>query len=138
MRNLRTGNPRPERWDTADVMAYLGCDKPTAKKIMEDCRRKHGIGGYGPIEKQLILDFIEEKQRAAREREARHNSDLANVEIQTTLREQVKVLRTQVDTLTRMSDASSEDARKARTQSLIANFISLISAAIAILALVLR
>lgn len=131
MRKIRTGTPQPEEWDVEDIMAHLSCDETTAKRIMEECRRKHGLKGYGAIEKHLIFDFINEKQRSEREREARYNSDIATAR-------QVAVLEEQVKTLQNMNQSSSADARKARTESLIANFISGISIAIAILALVLR
>lgn len=131
MRKLRTGTPPPETWDAEDIMAHLSCDKTTAKKIMEDCRRHHGINGYGAVEKHLLLDFINEKQREERERQARYNADIAAAESLATLKEQVKTLK-------EMCDSSSADACKARTQSLIANFISAISLAIAVIALVLK
>lgn len=131
MRTLRTGTPHPPKWSEADIMSHLGCDEQTAKKIMEDCRKKHQIGGYGTVEKHLILDFIEEKQLQRREREARYKADIATAESFAILREQVK-------TLQKICDSSSEDARKARTQSLISNFISIISVAVAIIALVLK
>ena len=98
---------------------------------MEDCRKKHQIRGYGAIEKHLILEFIEDKQREEREREARYKADIATAESFAVLKEQVRTLK-------EMCDSSSADAHKARTQSLIANFISGISIAIAILALVLK
>lgn len=131
MRNLRTDPPPPEKWDVEDIMAFLSCHEQTANKIMEDCKSRNGIKGYGAIEKHLILDFINEKQRNEREREARYNADIA-------IARQVAVLEEQVRTLQTMCDSSAADARKARTQSLIANFISGISIAIAILALVLK
>ena len=112
-------------------MAYLGRDETKANEIMENCRKANGIQGYGPIEKHLILDFINEKQRAEREREARHNADLATVRQLTAIEEQVKILR-------EMCKSSSEDARRARTQALVANFISGIAAAISIVALILK
>lgn len=138
MRKLRTGTPQPEEWDVADIMAHLGCDETKAKKIMEDCRSRHGIKGYGAIEKHLILDFINEKQREEREREARYNADIATAKSLAVLKEQVKTLNEQVSVLRESNASSSADARKARTQSLVANFISGISIAIAILALVLK
>lgn len=98
---------------------------------MEDCRSKYGIKGYDAIEKHLILDYINEKQRNEREREARYNADIA-------IGRQVAVLEEQVKALQKMCDSSTADACKARTQSLIANFISGISIVIAILALVLK
>lgn len=131
MRNLRTDPPPPEKWDVEDIMAHFSCDEQTANKIMEDCKSRNGIKGYGAIEKHLILDFINEKQRNEREREARYNADIA-------IARQVAVLEEQVRTLQTMCDSSAADARKARTQSLIANFISGISIAVAILALVLK
>lgn len=131
MRCIRTESPQPEKWEVEDVMAYLGRDETKANEIMENCRKANGIQGYGPIEKHLILDFINEKQRAEREREARHNADLATVRQLTALEEQVKILR-------EMCKSSSEDARRARTQALVANFISGIAAAISIVALILK
>lgn len=119
-------------------MAHLSCDETTAKRIMEDYNRKNGSSSYGAIEKHLILEFIEDKQREEREREARYKADIATAEGFAVLEEQVKTLKEQSSTLQKMCDSSSAEARKARTQSLIANFISGISIAIAILALVLK
>lgn len=118
-------------WDVDDIMVFLGCDNTKAEEIMKECRIRNGIKGYGAIEKHLILDFINEKQRQQREREARHAADIATAR-------QTAVLEEQIRTLQKMCDSSSSDARKARMQSMIANFISLISAAIAIIALVLK
>lgn len=131
MRKLRTGTPLSVEWDAEDIMSYLGCDITKAKEIMENCRCHNNLKGYSSIDKHLILDFINMKQREEREREARHQSDLANIETSSTLKEQVK-------TLQKLYDSSSADARKAHTQSLIANFISTISLIIALLALVLK
>lgn len=132
MRKLRTGKPQPViEWVEADIMAHLGCDQTKAKEIMTECRSKYDLSGYGAIERHYILDFINEKQRAEREREARHNADIA-------VARQVAVLEEQVKTLQSMCDSSSADARRARTQSLVANFISGISLVIAVLALVLK
>ena len=131
MRKLRTGTPdATEMWGEADIMAHLGCDQTKAKEIMKECRSKYGLSGYGDIEKHLILDFINEKQRAEREREARYSADIA-------VARQVAVLEEQVKTLQSMCDSSSADARRARTQSLVANFISGISVVVAVIALVL-
>lgn len=131
MRPIRTWEPQPEMWDEADIMAHLSCDKTTAKRLMEDYHKKHGQKSYGAIEKHLFLEFIEEKQREVREREARHKADIATAE-------SIAVLKEQVNTLKEICVSSSDDARKARTQALIANFISGISLAIAIIALVLK
>ena len=145
MRQLRTGTPQPEEdWGVDDLMNHLGYDKPTAVTIMDSCRKRHNLKGYGSIEKHLILDFINEKQREEREREARHQSDIANAEIASALKEQVKTLESQTRavesqnvTLHQMSASSSADASKARFQSLIANIIAFASLALAVVAMVL-
>lgn len=112
---------------------------------MENCRKQNNIDGYGAIEKHLILDFINNKQREEREREARHNAYIAIVKQVSVLEEQVRTLKEQslnfkeqVSALREANASSAADARKAHTQSLIANFIPGMSIAIAILALVLR
>lgn len=138
MKEIRTGTPPPDRWGVDDIMAYLSCERTTAESIMEEYHNKRTGGGYGAVDKHLILGFIEEKQRQEREREARYKADLATAESFAVLKEQVKTLRAQNITLREMCDSSSAEARKARTQSMIANFISGISVAIAILALVLN
>ncbi len=142
---FRTEGNCAEQWDENDVMSYLNCDKPTAEKIMNDCRKANNLTGYGPIEKHIILDFINEKQRIEREREARYQADLAAVRQITALQEQVKAMKEQVKalkeqdaTLQRMSESSSAEARKARTQAVIANCIAIGSLIIAVLALVLK
>ena len=132
MRNLRTGTPYPEdMWDKEDIMSHLKCDGYEAENIMKKCREQFGIGGYGAIEKHLILDFINEKQRQERERETRYQADLANVR-------QISVLEEQVKTLKEICNSSSADARKARSQSLVANIISFISLIVAILTMALK
>lgn len=143
MRKTRTWQPQPEMWEEADIKAYLNCDNAKAKEIMKEYHKQNG-GRYGAVEKHLILDFINEKQRIEREREARYNADIAAARQVTALEEQVKALKEQsasfkeqISVLRESNEASSDDARKARTQSLVANFISGISAAIALVALVL-
>lgn len=139
MRKLRTGEPQPViEWGEADIMAHLGCDQTKAKEIMKECRSKYDLSGYGAIERHYILDFINEKQRVEREREARYNADIAVTRQVAVLEEQVRTLKTQNQTLQSMCESSSADVRKARTQSLVANFISGISLVIAVLALVLK
>ncbi len=109
-----------------------------AKQILDDYHRYSNDGHYGPVEKHLILDFIETKQREQREREAQHQANIANIETSATLKEQVKTLQEHVQILREMCESSSAEARKSYIQSLIANFISGISIVIALLALVLR
>lgn len=136
MKPLRTGTPPAPKWDVADLVKNLGYDRMKAKQILKEyCEANHG--GYGPVEKHLILDFIEQKQRAEREREARYQSDLANVEALSVLKEQVKTLREQVRTLREICDGTAEDARKARAKSNVANTVAIISVIVAILALAL-
>lgn len=100
-----------------------------AKRIFEDYHRENG-GGYGPVVKQLMLEFIHQRERLEREREDRHKADLANIEIDTTFKEQIKVLKGQVEALAESSRTSSRDARTA-------NIISFASMAIALLAIIL-
>ena len=138
MTKLRNGNPPAETWEVKDVMDYLGCDKETAENIMDECREKNNLNGYGAIEKHILLDFINEKQRIEREREARHQSDLANADIAATHREQLKTLKEQVKALYDMSKSSSEDAHKARTQALVSNIIAILSFVLAVLTLILK
>lgn len=123
--------PIPEKWDVEDLMANLNYSEMKARKTLDDYHHSIGDHSYGPVEKELLLDFINQRQRIEREREAKYQADLASVETITILKEQVKALQ-------KMCDSSSADALKARTQSLIANFISGISIAIAIIALVLK
>lgn len=131
MRKLRTGTPQPEGWEEADIMSYLNCNKQQVIDIMKKVRRPEGLSGYGAVLKEDVLSYLCEREREAREREARYLADLANAEMSATFKEQIKALQ-------RLCDSSAEDARKARTQSLVANFISGISIAIAVLALVLK
>lgn len=101
-----------------------------AKQMLNEYHSVNG-GGYGEVEKHLILDFINEKQRIEREREAKYQADLAYVETTTILKEQVRVLKEQIK-------STSDDARKAHTQSMIANFISMFSIVVAVIALLMQ
>lgn len=110
-----------------------------AKKIFGDYHSENG--GYGKVEKAIMLDYIENWQRHEREREARHQSDLANVETATALKEQVKVLREQVRTLNEQTTAmreqivvlressasSSRDALSSRRWAMFASVLSVIA-----------
>lgn len=138
MGKIRTGTPTTkEYWDVAEIMNHLKCDEMRAKQIFEDYHRENG-GGYGPVEKALMLDYIERKQREEREREARYKSDLANVEVAATLKEQVKALQQQVDVLRESAASSSKDAQKARIASYISNAIAIASLIVAILSIVIK
>ncbi len=156
MRSLRTGDFTPKvEWSASDLAEHLGCSYDEADKIMQEYRDKNNIKGYCYIERDIILSFIEEKrqaqQRAERESQARHQAHLSIAKMSGSLEEQVKLLREQVNTLNEQNiilqnqiqtlrenyDASSMEARKSYTQSIIANLISGASAIIAIIALVL-
>lgn len=80
----------------------------------------HENGGYGPVEKALMLDYIERKQREEREREARFKSDIANAESIAVLKEQVKVLKA-------MNESSSREARSAKHWALFASILSVVA-----------
>lgn len=127
MGKIRTGTPSTkEYWDVAEIMNHLKCDEMRAKQIFEDYHRENG-GGYGKIEKALILDYIERKQREEREREARYQSDLANIEAVATLKEQVKALKEQVAVLKESAATSSKDAHSARFWALFASILSVVA-----------
>lgn len=137
-------------WGEAEIMNHLKCDKEMAKRILGDYHSDNG--GYGKVEKAIMLDYIENWQRHEREREARYKSDLANVETATALKEQVKVLREQVRTLNeqttamreqivvlRESSASSgKDAQKARIASYISNAIAVASLIVSVISILLK
>ena len=108
--------PQKEMWDVADIKNYLKCDEMKAKNILEGYHTEKG-DGYGPVEKALILDYIERKQREEREREARYNADIATAK-------SVTYLEAQVATLEKMCDTSSRDARNAKTISIVAIIVS--------------
>lgn len=129
MRKIRDYEPPTEVWDTDEVMAHLNCTQQIAIDIMDECRQKKSLDGYGPIEKKIFLDFIEETQRLERERDARYRADIATAESFAVLKEQVK-------TLQKMLDSTSEDARKARIQAIIANGIAIASLVAALITLV--
>lgn len=131
MRAIRTGTPTiKEVWDVSDIMNYLKCDKMKAQKLFEDYHAENG-GGYGKVEKALMLDYIEKKQREEREREARYQSDLSNVE-------SIAILKEQVKTLKEMCKSSSEDSQKARVASYVSNAIAIASLIVAVISILLK
>lgn len=130
MRPLRTGTPTiKEVWGVSDIMNYIKCEEMKAKKLFEDYHAENG--GYGKVEKALMLDYIERKQREEREREARYQSDLSNVE-------SIAVLKEQVKTLKEMCKSSSEDAQKARIASYVSNAIAIASLIVAVISILLK
>ena len=138
MEKLRTDGAHTEYWDEERLAQHLNCTEKEARKIMDECRTERNIKGYGPIEKEILLDYINQKQRIEREREARHQADVATVESVAVLKEQVKALKEQVNILRESSEASTALANKAHFHSAISNIIALASLIIAILALVLK
>ena len=112
MRAYRTDAPQIEMWTEEEVMAHLSCDKPTAKRIMEECR----IRRYGSIEKHLILDFINEKQRIEQERQARYNADIAAARQAAVLEEQVKALKEQTRALKEQTHTLREQVNGLRIE----------------------
>lgn len=132
MRELRTESSQPPvEWGWEEIMNHLNCSEMAAKELLDDYHRSVNDGRYGPVEKHLILDFINQKQREEREREARHQANIAAAETAATLKEQVKTLK-------EMCISASAEARKSYIQSIISNFIAGISIVIALLALVLK
>lgn len=135
MRQLRTEGSTTEEWDWADVMAHLGCDEKTAKAIMKECRQQLNRSDYGPIEKHLLLDFINQKQREEREREARHQADLANADMAATLKVQVSTLKEQVDTLNKMCRQSAVETERAKNAARISQVIAALSLIVSVIAI---
>lgn len=131
MRAIRTGTPTiKEVWGVSDIMNYLKCEEMKAKRLFEDYHTENG-GSYGKVEKALMLDYIERKQREEREREARYQSDLSNVE-------SIAILKEQVKTLKEMCKSSSEDAQKARIASYVSNAIAIASLIVAVISILLK
>ena len=118
----RNGTVR-ELWNAVDLSEHLKIDLEMAKKYFEDYHKANG-GGYGDIEKHLILDLVNQKQREEREREARYQSDLSNARQLAVLEEQVKTLK--------------ESCKSSTRYSFIANCIALLSLAVAIIAICLK
>ena len=147
------GNPQPiEYWDYEEVMINLNYTEMKAKALLEEIHRQLNDHRYGPLDKEIILSYIAQKERNEREREARHQSDLANVESVTILKEQVKTLREQVQVLNQqaaiskatelelheqvdiiraMAEASSKDAVKNRFIAMLGLALSAVSIAFA-------
>lgn len=114
---------------------------------MDECRRANNIKGYGSIDASLIIDYVNEKERLNREREARHKADIAAAEIAATLKVQVATLE---DKLQRLSQElaslraeniqrdceNAKAASKADFRARVANIFAGISTIAAIVALV--
>lgn len=118
-----------EMWGEAEVINHLKCDEMKAKQILDEVRAACRISGYGLVEKERIIEYLAEKERLQREREARYNADIATAE-------SIAVLKEQVKTLKESSAASSEDAKKARIQSYVSNAIAIGAFVVALIALI--
>lgn len=60
-----------EMWGEAEVINHLKCDEMKAKQILDEVRAACRISGYGLVEKERIIEYLAEKERLQREREAR-------------------------------------------------------------------
>lgn len=139
MRTIRSGTPGiKEMWGEPEIMNHLKCDKEMARQILNEYHQSAGDRRYGPVDKALLLDYFERKQRDEREREARYQSDLANVESIGVLKEQVKTLKEQVVVLRESAASSSKDAQKARLVACISNAIAIASLIVSIIAVLLK
>lgn len=137
MRVLRKASPVDEYWEPEDLAKHLGCDLEKAKKIMDKYHKERKTGRYGGVEKALILDYIEQKQREQREREMRHQSELSNIERTAVLKEQVKTLKEQANTLKEQVKAIEAMSRSSDNKAMIANIIAFASLAVAVIAICL-
>lgn len=97
-----------------------------ADKIIVEIREKHNHSGYGNVPKEWVMDYVAEKERIQRERETRYKADISTSETTAVLKEQIKTLK-------QLSQASSEDAAKARRMACISNVIASCSLLIALL-----
>lgn len=138
MKQFRSASPQPESWDVEEVQNNLGCSRDKAKEVMNEYRKANDISGYDFVEKEPFLAWLEKERRAERERDARHQSDLATIKSVTILQEQVSALKEQVATLKEMGKASSNDARRAHTQSQIANVLAVVAIVVSIIAIILK
>lgn len=143
---LREGNPQPiEEWDYEEIMTNLNYTEMNAKALLDEIHRHLNDHRYGPLDKEIILSYIAQKERNEREREARHQADVATVESVSVLKEQVKTLQAQiqalkeqdttfnkqVDILRAMAEASSKDAVKNRYIAVLGLALSAVSIAFA-------
>lgn len=132
MGTLRNAVPPEEKWNAAKLAEHLKIDIKMAKAYFKQYHDQYG-GGYGDIEKTLILDFVNQKQREEREREARYQSDLANVESTATLKEQVKTLQKQVVVLNDLNASSDRRARSSNMLAVLSLIIATCALAVAII-----
>lgn len=137
MIKLRKGSPAKEYWEAEDLANFKNINLMAAKKHFEDYHKEYG-GGYGPIEKALILDYVERKQLEQREREARHQSDLSNIERTAVLKEQVKTMKEQVKALNEQVKTLNEMSLSSDRRARIANLIAWLSLIISFITLLLK
>ena len=120
MRPIRTGppTPQPEGWGWQEITIHLKCNEMKANEIFKTVCKLHNVqGNYNTVPKEWVIDYLNEKDRIQREREARYNADIATTK-------QIAVLEEQVKTLKEMYASSSKDARKAWLISVAAVIIA--------------
>ena len=132
MRPIRTGppTPQPEEWSLQEIMNYLKCSEMKANEIFKTVCKLHNVqGNYNTVPKEWVIDYLNEKDRIQREREARYNADIATTK-------QIAVLEEQVRTLKEMYASSSRDAHKAWLVSVAAVIIAFFTLLIELLNLI--
>lgn len=132
MRPIRTGppTPQPEEWSWQEIMNHLKCSEMKANEIFKTVCKLHNVqGNYNTVPKEWVIDYLNEKDRIQREREARYNADIATTK-------QIAVLEEQVKTLKEMYASSSKDARKAWLISVAAVIIAFFTLLIELLNLI--
>lgn len=129
MRPIRTGEPTPEteRWGVPEIMDYSKCDEMKTMEILDAICKQHNANGYNGVPKQWVIDYLDERDRKQREREARYQSDLANAESIAVLKEQAETLKQQVRELRQYSASTSRQAATANWIALVAVIVAAIS-----------
>lgn len=132
MRPIRTCQPAPqtEEWGWQEIMNHLKCSEMKAKEIFKAVCELHNVQGYqDKVPKEWVIDYLNEKDRIQREREARYNADIATTK-------QIAVLEEQVRTLKELYASSSKDTRKAWFVSVAAVVIAFFTLLIELLNLI--
>lgn len=123
MRPIRTGHPAPqtEEWGWQEIMNHLKCSEMKAKEIFKAVCKLHDVQGYhNTVSKEWVIDYLNEKDRIQREREARYNADIATAK-------QIAVLEEQVRMLKEMSASSDRQAARANVIAIVAIIISVVA-----------
>ena len=123
MRPIRTCQPAPqtEEWGWQEIMNHLKCSEMKAKEIFKAVCELHNVQGYqDTVPKEWVIDYLNEKDRIQREREARYNADIATTK-------QIAVLEEQVKTLKEMSASSNRQSVRANIIAIVAIFVSAVA-----------